>query len=136
MTGWKALVAVVGILAGLAACGDYEVTCSAVTPNELPDGSQPGTPVTDRVFGPEMLVWGTERNAVREGIVELYAGGPNPLTPTPGLVVRGSPARLQAAADSPQDQPAIIWQERLCEYHIWLDRSLTDAEIFDYASRF
>ncbi len=138
MTGWKALVVVVGMVAGTSACGDFEVTCDAVSPSELPDGSPPGTPETDRAFGPEMLVWGTDRNAVREGIVEMSPGpgGVNVLQPTPGVLVRGFPARRQAAGDSPYDQPAIIWHENLCQYTVWLDGSLTDAEIVDYAARF
>ena len=130
----KALVAVIGMVASLGACGDFDVACEPVAPTVLPDGSSPGQPVTDRALGPEMLMWGSGANAVRELVTRV--GGGDGFEPTPGLLVHVYPAQFRDAADSAYDRRGIRWQQAVCRYEIWLDRSMTDAEIVDYAARF
>ena len=134
MTNWKALVAVIGMVAGLSACGDFDVACNPVAPTVLPDGTSPGQAVTDRSLGPEMLMWGTEASAVRETITRV--GGGDGLEPTPGLFVRGYPAQFRDVTASQYDRPGISWDQAVCRYGIWLDPSLTDDQAIEYAARF
>jgi len=130
----KACVLAIAVLAGLMACADFDVACAPVPPTVLPDGSSPGSPVTDRSLGPEMLMWGSGDNAVRE-LVTRVAGG-DYFEPNPGLFVDINPAQFRAAADSQYRRPGIRWQQAVCRYEIWLDPSMTDAEVIDYAARF
>jgi hypothetical protein len=135
VTNWKAFVAVIGVVAGLSACADFDIACEPVTPTVLPDGSNPGQPVTDRSLGAEMLLWGSEQSAVREAVIRMHGESFVALERTPGLLVRGYPAEFRHAAASPYNRPGIIWQQAVCQYEIWLDPSLSDDESIDYAGR-
>jgi hypothetical protein len=131
---WKALVAVISLCAGLTACADFDVACEQVAPKELPDGSSPGQPVTDRSLGPEMPMWGSGANAVRETISRV--GGGDYVEQSPGLFIRDRPAQLRDVAISPFHRPGIRWDIAVCRYEIWLDPSKSDSEVIDYAARF
>jgi hypothetical protein len=134
LTNSNIVVAVIGLVAGLSACGDFDVRCDPVAPTVLPDGSKPGLPKTDRSLGPEMLIWGSEGSAVRELVTRV--GGGDGIEATPGLLIGVYPAQFRDADVSPFHRPGIRWQQAVCRYEIWLDPSLTDAETIDYAARF
>jgi hypothetical protein len=135
VTKGMAFVLVIAAVAGLSACADFDVACAPVPPTVLPDGSSPGSPVTDSSLGPEMLMWGSGSSAVREAVTRV-AGGDG-FDPTPGLFVDVNyPAQFRDATDSPSGRPGIRWQQAVCRYEIWLDPSKSDSEVIDYAARF
>jgi hypothetical protein len=122
------------VLATCVGCRDPFVGCEPARPRVLPDGSTPETVARSAVRGhqPE-LVWGSERGEVHAIGFHPADAGPDIGSEAPGVTVRGRPARI---TDQSEAVPAIAWRADGCEYHIWLDPTLTRREVIEYAGRY
>ena len=91
---------------------DFVFPCSTAVPRQLPDGSPPGNAAADDGFVAGATRWGEGRNAVLE------------------VVESRSPSETIAPG-----RPALVWQVTSCRYTVFLDPSLTDPQVIDYAGR-
>ena len=136
MTGLTGLVAIelLAMTATIASCSDPFVGCEPSRPAVLPDGSIAETVAEKTYRGrqPE-FVWGDGPAEVR--IVGFRAQDDSPVITfaTPGVSVRGVPARVNDQTDS---TPALEWRTNGCEFHAWLDPTLTRVEVIAYAGRY
>jgi hypothetical protein len=140
MKPWLGALLAFSIVVASGGCTDFIYPCPLVTPKALPDGSAPGEGVRDDSLLTGATRWGSGPNAVHVAVVSKSPQGIQDVHPTPGVTVRGVPAHIQAAGDTPflapAGAPALIWQELSCRYTVALDPSITPAQVADFASRF
>jgi hypothetical protein len=125
---------VVALVLSVAGCRDPFAGCEPARPNILPDGSTPEAVAHQAVRGhqPES-VWGSGRGEVHAIGFRHVDDRPDIGSETPGVTVRGRTARINEQSDV---IPAVEWRADGCEYHLWLDPSLTRSEVIEYAGRY
>ena len=134
ITPFGRLLIVAALCLPVTGCEDPFAGCEPSRPTILPDGTAPEA-VPQRTFRghqPES-VWGTGRAQVHVVGFRPADGAATIGHPTAGVAVRGAPARVDDQSDV---VPAVEWRADGCEYHLWLDPSLTRPEAAAYAGRY